>query len=218
VGPNWQFPVGALISRREGERTMAKIGWGKILAGVAATAAAGAAYIYLKQRAAKAPIYESLLIDGPFELRRYPALLVIETTQNGSRDRALGNGFGLLADYMFGEGREGEVIPITMPVLMAPEGEGAWRVRFLIADGHDRSDLEPPGEGISIGEIPAREVAVIAVPGKPTDRLFVAKTAELQRWIRAQHRAASGPAEQAYHNSPLKPGTALPNEVMIPLQ
>lgn len=196
---------------------MAKIGWGKILAGVAATAAAGAAYIYLKQRAARAPAYESLVAEGGFEIRRYPALLVIETIQNGSRDRALGNGFALLADYMFGEDREGEEIPITMPVLTVPLGKGAWCVRFLIPEGHDRAALEAPAPGISIGEIPAREVAVISIPGKPTDRLFAAKTAELQRWTKSQRRNASGPAEQAYHNSPLKPGKALPNEVLLPL-
>lgn len=196
---------------------MAKIGWGKILAGVAATAAAGAAYIYLKQRAARAPIYESLLVDGGFEIRRYPALLVLETTQNGSRDRALGNGFGLLADYMFGEGREGEEIPITMPVLTAPLEDGAWRVRFLIPDGHGRDTLEAPGPGLVIAEIPAREVAVAAVPGQPTDRLFAARTTELKRWIKAQRREAAGAAEYGYHNSPLEPGTTNPNEVLIPL-
>lgn len=196
---------------------MAKIGWGKILTGIAATAAAGAAYIYLKQRAARAPIYETLLSESGYEIRRYPALLVIETAQNGSRDRALGNGFGLLADYMFGEGREGEEIPITMPVLTAPIAEDAWRVRFLLPEGCDRATLEAPGPGITVVDIPEREVAVVSVPGKPTDRLFAAKAAELQRWIRTHRRKASGPAEHAYYNSPLEPGTARSNEVLIPL-
>lgn len=196
---------------------MAKIGWGKILAGVAATAAAGAAYVYFKQRAAPPPLHETLLTDGAFEIRRYPALLVIETLQNGSRDRALGNGFGLLADYMFGEGREGEEIPITMPVLMAPMAEGVWRVRFLLPEGLDRARVDAPGPGIAVAEIPAREVAVNSVSGRPTDRLFASKTAELERWIKTRRRKTAGAAEQAYHNSPLKPGTSHPNEVLIPL-
>ncbi|ATE65970.1 SOUL family heme-binding protein [Rhizorhabdus dicambivorans] len=196
---------------------MAKIGWGRILAGVATAAAAGAAYIYFKQRAARAPLHETLASEGGFEIRRYPALLVVETVQYGSRDRALGNGFGVLADYMFGEGREGEEIPITMPVLAEPFGDGGWRVRFLIPQGIARESLEPPGEGIAIAEIPAREVAVISVPGKPSDRLFSARTAELRRWIKARGRVAAGGPEHGYYNSPLKPGTALPNEVLIPL-
>ncbi len=196
---------------------MAKIGWGKILAGVATAAAAGAAYIYLKQRGAKAPLYETLLSDGACEIRRYPALLIIETTQNGSRDRALGNGFKLLADYMFGEGREGDEIPIAMPVLTEPLGGDAWRIRFLILDGHDRATLDPPRQGVVIAEIPPRDVAVIAVPGKPTDRLFAAKAAELRSWIATRGRAATAQAEHAYYNSPLEPGTAHNNEILIPL-
>jgi hypothetical protein len=196
---------------------MAKIGWGKILAGVATAAAAGAAYVYFKQRAARAPIYETLASEGGFEIRRYPALLVLETAQYGTRDRALGNGFGLLADYMFGEGRDGEELPIAMPVLAEALPGDAWRIRFLLPQGIDRDGLDPPGPGISIAEIPAREVAVIAVPGKPTDRLFAAKAGELGRWIAAQGRKPAGEVEHAYYNSPLKPGTTLPNELFVPL-
>lgn len=196
---------------------MAKIGWGKILAGVATAAAAGAAYIYLRQRAARSLRYERVLTEGAFEIRRYPALSIIETVQQGSRDRALGNGFGLLASYMFGEGREGEEIPITMPVLALPIGGGAWRIRFPLPEGQDRTQMEAPGADILVDEIPPREVAVIAVPGKPTDRLFAAKTAELQRWIKAQRKSAAGTAEHAYYNSPLEPGTIHPNEILVPL-
>nr|WP_047168573.1 heme-binding protein [Sphingomonas sp. Y57] len=196
---------------------MAKIGWGKILAGVATAAAAGAAYVYFKQRAARAPIHETLVSEGGFEIRRYPALLVIETAQYGTRDRALGNGFGLLADYMFGEGRDGEELPITMPVLAEALPGDAWRIRFLLPQGIGRDSLDPPGPGISVAEIPAREVAVLAVPGKPSDRLFAAKAEELRQWIEAKGRKPSGAVEHAYYNSPLKPGTSLPNELFVPL-
>jgi hypothetical protein len=195
---------------------MAKLGWGRILAGVATVAAAGAAYVYFRQRAARAPLHEVLHAEGAFEIRRYPALLVLETVQHGSRDRALGNGFGLLADYMFGEGREGGEIPIVMPMFAEPLAEGGWRIRFIVAEEY-RDRLEPPARGIAIGEIPAREVAAVAVPAKATDRLLSARTSDLERWIEAQGRVRSGPAEQAYYTSPLKPGTARANEILIPL-
>ena len=194
---------------------MAKIGWGRILAGVATVAAAGAAYVYFKQRTAKAPIYEVVLTDGAYEIRRYPALPVLESDQSGSRDRALGTGFGRLAAYMFGEGREGDELPITMPVLAAPLGEGGWRIRFLLPV--NGGDLDPPGEGIAISVVPAREVAVVAAPGKPTDRLFKARASELQRWLQHQKRDAAGPAEQAYYTSPLEPGTQQASELWVPL-
>lgn len=195
---------------------MAKIGWGRVLAGVATVAAAGAAYVYFRQRAARAPLYELLLSDGPFEIRRYPALPVLVADQGGTRDRALGTGFGRLAAYMFGEGREGDELPITMPVLAEPLGDAAWRIRFLLPDV-DGAALEQPDEGVEIGTLPAREVAVIAVHGKPTDRLFKSRAAELQRWLRERQRTATGPAEHAYYNSPLKPEKPRANEVWIPL-
>lgn len=194
-----------------------KIGWGRILAGVATVAAAGAAYVYYKQRTAKAPIYDVVLSDGAFEIRRYPALSVLETDQAGSRDRALGIGFGRLAAYMFGEGREGDELPITMPVLAATLGEGAWRIRFLLPDGEIGDTLQPPGDGLAIGILPAREVAVVSVPGKPTDRLFKSRSGDLQRWLKDQRRVASAPAEHAYYNSPLAPVAQQASEVWIPL-
>ncbi len=197
---------------------MAKIGWGRVLAGVATVAAAGAAYVYFRQRAARAPVYQLVSTDGPYQIRRYPSLLMIETTQYGSRDRALGNGFGLLAGYMFGEGREGEEIPITMPVLSEALGKGVWRIRFLLPQGLERAALSPPGEGIVVAEIPAREVAIMSVPGKPSDRLFTARAADLGRWISGQGRQpGEGGVEYAYYNSPLEPGTAHANEIWVGL-
>lgn len=195
---------------------MAKIGWGRILAGVATVAAAGAAYVYLKRRAARALIYEVVSSDGPFEIRRYPALPVLAIDQPGSRDRALGNGFGRLAAYMFGEGREGDELPITMPVLAEPLGADRWRVRFLLPDGVGEG-IETPGEGIEIGRLAPREVAVMTAPGKPADRLFKERTAELQRWVADRGRVAAGPAEHAYYSSPLDPDAKRPNEIWIPL-
>lgn len=196
---------------------MAKIGWGKILAGVATAAAAGAAYVYLKQRAARGPLHEVLASEGGIEIRRYPALLTIETEQHGTRDRALGNGFGVLARYMFGEGREGEEIAITMPVLAEALPGGVWRIAFLLPQGTDPTTLEVPEQGVSIREVAVREVAAIPVPGKATDRSFAARTAELRRWIKARGRQESGAVIHAYYNSPLKPGTTLPNEALVPL-
>lgn len=200
---------------------MARIAWGRILAGVAAVAAGGAAYVYLRQRAARAPLYQAIASDGLFEIRRYPALLAIETIQHGTRDRALGAGFGLLADYMFGDGREGDEIPMTLPFLAEPLAAGTggrdWRIRFLIPEGHSPESLPAPPEGIAIVEVPAREIAAIKVAGQPSDRSFAGSEKKLAAWLAGRGRNASGAAEHAYYNSPLLPGPVRPNEVLIPL-
>ncbi len=195
---------------------MAKIGWGKWLAGAVAVAAGGAAYVYLKDRGPK-PIHELLLAEGAYEIRAYPALLAIETVQHGSRDRALGNGFGLLADYMYGDGREGEPIPMIVPFMAEPASGGSWRVRFLIPEGFTADTLPPLPEGVSVVAIPARQMAAVKIAGKPDDRLFAAKGDELLAWVTAKGRAAAGTVRHAYYNSPLRPGPMRQNEVLVPL-
>lgn len=196
---------------------MAKIGWGKILAGLAAAAAAGATYAYLKERGPKSPRHETLLAEGAYEIRRYPALLLVETVQHGSRDRALGNGFGLLADYMFGEHREGDEIPMIVPVLAEPVAGGSWRIRFIIPEGYAREALPDPGPGIDIAELPPREVAALKFGGKPGDALLAAKEADLRAWVAARGREAAPAAEHGYYNSPLRPGPVRQNEILIEL-
>lgn len=196
---------------------MAKIAWGKILAGVAAAAVAGATYAYFKDRSSRTAAFQGLLSEGAFEIRHYPEMLALETIQHGSRDRALGNGFGLLADYMFGEAREGGEIPMTAPVLAVAQPDGGWSIRFLLPDDQPRDGLPELPQGIGLVAFPARTVAVVKFSGKADDRLFSSKEAELRTWIAARTREASGAAEQAYYNSPLRPGPIRQNEIMIPL-
>lgn len=196
---------------------MAKIAWGKILAGVAAAAVAGAAYAYFKDRSARTAAYEALLSDGAFEIRQYPELLAIETPQHGSRDRAVGNGFGLLADYMFGETRGGDEIPMTAPFLALASTDGGWIIRFLLPEDMTDDSLPDLPHGVGSVTLPSRCVAAIKFSGKPDDRLFAAREAELRSWIAGRGRNEAGPAEHAYYNSPLRPGPMRQNEILIPL-
>jgi hypothetical protein len=196
---------------------MAKIGWGKWLAGAVAVAAGGAAYVYLRQRQANAPIHTTILSDGAFEIRQYPALMMLETLQHGSRDRALGNGFGLMADYMFGESRDGAEIPIAVPFFVVPLSEGRWKIRFILPAGQTRDNFPALEEGIDLVDIPPREMAAIGFPAKLGEQSYHAKEKDLRDWIGRQGRSIGGGREHAYYNSPLKPGTSRPNELLVPL-
>lgn len=195
---------------------MARIGWGKILAGVAgvvaAGAAAGATWLYLREKGVETPEHETLETDGSFEIRRYPPIIVAETVQAGSRDRALGNGFGLLADYIFAESREGDEIPMTAPVFALPVKQG-WKIRFVMPKDIAKADLPKPGPGVAIAEIPARTVAVLRFGGRADDRMLAAKEAELKGWLEARGTAA-GAVEHAFYDSPIMPGPLRNNEVM----
>ena len=195
---------------------MARIGLGKILAGVAAAGAAGAAWFYFREKSIETPDHETIESDGPFEIRRYPALIVAETRQPGSRDRALGNGFGLLADYIFAESREGEEIAMTAPVFAVPVARD-WMIRFVMPKALDRADLPKPGRGVAIGDVPARTVAVLRFGGRADDRLIAEKEAELRARLAEREIAATGPIEHAFYDSPIMPGPLRQNEVLAPI-
>lgn len=195
---------------------MAKIGLGKVLAGVAGVAAAGAAWFYFREKSIETPDHETIDSDGPFEIRRYPALTVAETRQHGSRDRALGNGFGLLADYIFAESREGEEIPMTAPVFAVPTGKD-WTIRFVMPKTLKREDLPVPGNGIAIADIPARTLAVLRFGGRADEKLIAGKENELRDWLAGRDIVPAGPIEHAFYDSPIMPGPLRQNEVMAPI-
>lgn len=200
---------------------MAKINWGKVLAGAARVgaglAAAGAAWFYLREKGIETPAHETLDSDGNFEVRHYPAILAAETIQAGSRDRALGNGLGLLADYFFAESREGDEVPMTAP-LFAVRGGNGWTVRIATPARIARADLPQPGSGVEIVEIPERKVAVLRFGGRADDQMLAAKEIELRRWIESRWLTPVGPVEHAFYNSPVMPGPLRSNEVLIEIK
>jgi hypothetical protein len=140
--------------------------------------------------------------------------LVAETRQHGSRDRALGNGFGLLADYIFAESREGEEIAMTAPVFATSEGKN-WMIRFVMPKAVTRAALPSPGPGIAITDLPERTVAVLRFSGRADEKLLAAKEAELRGRMEERGLTPLGGIEHAFYDSPIMPGPLRNNEVMI---
>ena len=89
------------------------------IASVAAGAAllGGAAFYYFRERSTEEPDFRPLETDGDHQIRDYPALTVAETVVTGPRRDALDEGFSTLADYIFAKSREGEKLPMTVPVM-----------------------------------------------------------------------------------------------------
>ena len=186
----------------------------RIATGVGAAIAGGAAWLYARERTVETPACETIRREGAFSVRRYPPLVVAETLRTGGRAAALKSGFGVLADYIFAESRDGEAIAMTAPVLADPAGAN-WRIRFVMPAKYTRATLPPAGPNVTITDVPARTVAAIRFAGRPDDAALIAREAELRGWMQANGLAASGEAEHAYYNSPLMPGPLRRNEVMI---
>jgi DNA gyrase inhibitor GyrI len=203
-----------------------------VMAGVAAgvTLLGGAAFYYFKERATEEPDYRPLETDGDHQIRDYPALTVAETVVEGPRRDALGQGFRILADYIFAKSRDGEELPMTVPVMqdsgdpMASDPplfdddlEGAWRTRFVMPRGRGAADLPDPPEGIELVELPARRVAVVSFSGRANDSLLAEQEDRLRGWLARRGEKADGEPEYAFYNSPMIPGPLRRNEVWLAL-
>jgi hypothetical protein len=204
-----------------------------VLAGAAAVGAAlagGALVYYLREKLAEEPDYRALASDGDFQIREYPAMTVAETVVNGARKEALAAGFRSLADYIFAKTRDGERLPMTVPVMqdagdpMASDPpmfddqlEGGWRTRFVMPAGRSKANLPDPGEGVELVELEPRRVGVVSFAGRPGDRGLAEQEDRLRGWLARHGEASEAEPEYAFYNSPVIPGPLRRNEVWLSL-
>ena len=182
---------------------MGKLIW--ILGGVAVLAVAGCAAL-VAQGNIEQPPYDSVTLDGDFELRDYPALTVAEVTTTGGRQDAVSAGFGPLAGYIFAKEREGEKIAMTAPVTQTPGEDGAWVVRFVMPSAYTLDTLPRPAG-----------MAAVRFSGRTNDTLVAEQEARLVAWMDARGLTPTGTPTYAYYNDPFTPGFLRRNEVLVPV-
>ncbi len=203
-----------------------------VVAGATAVGLAlvGGAIYYLREKQTEEPDYRALASDGDYQIRDYPPMTVAETVVVGPRKAALSEGFRVLADYIFAKSREGEELPMTVPVLqdggdpMASdpplfddELEGGWRTRFVMTADRDAGELPEPPDGVELVEMPARRVAVVSFTGRANDRLLSEQEDRLRGWLARRGEASDAEPEYAFYNSPMIPGPLRRNEVWLAL-
>ena len=66
--------------------------------------------------ATEEPKYAVIEKESPFEIRSYEPMIVAEVQVDGDLDGASGQGFRLIAAYIFGQNRVNEKIAMTAPV------------------------------------------------------------------------------------------------------
>lgn len=192
---------------------------------------------YAKSRNTEEPDYTSVAVDGAFELRDYPALVVAEITHTGTRQAASSRSFRRLAAYIFAQDRPagGERIAMTSPVFQdrAPQDEkiamtapvmeeqvakDSWRMRFVMPSKYTLDTLPEPPADIGLTEIPARRMATVRFAGNASAEDLSEMEQMLAEWIEAQGLRAKGTFEYAFYNAPMVPGPLRRNEVMIEVE
>lgn len=180
--------------------------------------------------AAPEPSYKVVRSEAPYEIRDYPALVVVATPmQDGSSDA-----FGRLFDYISGanagetkiamtapvlmSAEDGTEIAMTAPVLRAFGADGTREMVFVLTDDFTLETAPKPTDPkVRLAQIPARRVATIRFSGLFRDAAIDENTALLQAWMADQALEPVGPPESAGYNPPWTLPPFRRNEVLIPL-
>lgn len=207
------------------------------IAAGSALALAAAAMAYAQYRDTEEPDYASVAVDGAFELRDYPALVVAEITHIGTRQAASSRSFRRLAAYIFAQDRpaggeriamtspvlqdrvaEDEKIAMTAPVMEEQVAKDSWRMRFVMPAKYTLGTLPEPPSDITLTEIPARHMAAVRFAGNGSAADLADMEQLLAEWIEAQGLRSKGTFEYAFYDAPMVPGPLRRNEVMIEVE
>ena len=93
------------------------------------------------------PSFTVLKKDDPFETRKYDPFITAETYTRGEREKAAGDGFQVLAEYIFGGNKEEEKIDMTAPVMMEliDKKNQKWKISFVMPSKYKTiSELPKP--------------------------------------------------------------------------
>jgi hypothetical protein len=165
-------------------------------------------------RTAEEPDYQVLHDYGKIQIRRYPALVVAETTVMADYPESSNQAFCRLAGYIFGKNRKQQKISMTAPVIQQQPVEtlamtapvlqqrtgSVWKMAFVLPKGYSLATAPVPlDKAVVIKELPARRVAVIRYSGRLTEQGIDEKAEELSKWLSQQgYKAISYPRSAAY--------------------
>ena len=127
-------------------------------------------------------------------------MIVAEAEVSGDRRDAIGKGFRIIADYIFGNNTSAQKVPMTAPVtqqgsekiaMTAPvtqQGDGnIWRVRFVMPSNYTMETLPKPNNpAVKLKEIGAKHYAAIRFSGLAGEESLRRRTEELNAFISAK--------------------------------
>jgi DNA gyrase inhibitor GyrI len=162
------------------------------------------------------PKYQVVESSGNIEIRDYAPMIVAEVDVTGGRRDAIGKGFRIIADYIFGNNTTAQKLPMTAPVtqqdsekiaMTAPvtqQGDGnTWKVRFIMPSSYTMETLpKPHNAAVKLKEIAAKRYAVIRFSGMAGEDSLKRRTKELSEWVDAKNLAPESDPVYACYNPP----------------
>lgn len=197
-----------------------------IVAGVAAIGVAAWGPIVSNVEQAKYAIIESY---SDIEIRDYAPMIVAEAEVSKEREEAIGQGFRMIADYIFGNNIAAQKVAMTAPVtqqisekiaMTAPvtqQGEGnSWNIRFVMPSNYTLATLpKPKNDAVKLKEINGKRFAAIRFSGMGSDESLKAHTDKLNQFLKEHQLNAISSPKYAFFNPPWTLPFMRRNEVMV---
>ena len=175
------------------------------------------------------PDYEVLAKDGQIEIRQYDPMIVAEATVEGEREQAIGSGFRIIANYIFGNNLASEKVAMTAPVTQQPSEKIAmtapvtqqavgneWKVRFVMPSEYTMETLpKPVNPEVELIELPAKRVVAIRFSGFANQGSLDRHTEQLQGYIERESLSPKSEPTFAFYNDPWTLPFMRRNEVMV---
>ncbi len=165
--------------------------------------------------AVEQPPFRLVARDGAFEVREYGRRLVAEVQASGSQSHAAGQGFRILASYIFGANETRRSIAMTAPVSQVRNPAG-WTVRFTMPQSLSAAP-RPADRRVMVSEAPEGRFAALRFSGVATEAETAKRIAQLTAWITTRGMRATAPPALAQYDPPWTPWFLRRNEIIQPL-
>ncbi len=216
-----------VFSMMKARHYMRRIVWGVLAVTIILAALSGTIMSQVAQ-----PKFKTIAAQGKFEIREYAPLIVAEVEVSGEREKAINEGFRLIAGYIFGGNLATNKIAMTAPVsqqrsekmaVTAPvtqqAGGGVWKVRFVMPDSYSLDTLpKPNNDRVKLIPVPSKRFVVIRFSGSQTDRNMKPYEKQLLNYVVERKLTSVGEPIFAFYNPPWTLPFLKHNEVMIELK
>lgn len=175
------------------------------------------------------PQYEVVTRLGKqIEIRHYGRRIVAQVEVASNDDKALNEGFHILAKYIFGENQSQLKIKMTAPVTAQPVklsmippvtaliADKATKVSFFMPSQYSMQDLpRARDERVEMIELPERQFAAIRFSGLSSASSFREHENKLIEVLKERDIKVTGTPFRAYYNPPFTPPFMRRNEVLV---
>ena len=180
-------------------------------------AALGFAYFLLQgsRMGYESAPYKVVRSEGPYEIRDYPALVVVETPMTGVGKESYGS-FNRLFRFITGDNQAKQKIAMTTPVFISGEKEGDSTMAFVLPTKVQSAGAPQPTDGlVKVREFPAGRFAVMAFSGGRNEDTQRESLRKLVERVEKEGMRSEFPPVYAYFDPPWTPVFMRRNEVMV---